>query len=88
MLWNPRWNESLFMVSCSERLMDHATKHSEDEILNRIIDELKRNGPSIRLHNITHLQFRLVFVKREASHLQETVTFHSRIQSITNKESS
>ncbi len=32
-LWNPQWNESLFMVSCAERIIEHssqlASQHSE-----------------------------------------------------------
>jgi len=33
MFWNPSWNESLFLVSCAERLLQNPTPHSEDEIM-------------------------------------------------------
>ena len=40
MLWNPRWNESLYLVSCAERIIENYTKHSEIEILTRIKNNL------------------------------------------------
>src|SRR6187402_3359239 len=36
MFWNPRWNETLFLVSCAERLLTAPTEHSSHEIFNRI----------------------------------------------------
>jgi hypothetical protein len=52
LLWNPKWNESLFLVSCAERIMEQDTQysidHSETEILKRIENELKYNA----LHTI------------------------------------
>lgn len=43
MLWNPVRNESLFLVSCAERLIEHPTVHSEEEILKRIEYMLDRD---------------------------------------------
>lgn len=83
MLWNPKWNESLFMVSCAERIMGDATQqliqHSENEILKRIENELLHTEATFETA-ATHLQFRLIFVKRQGTELYEEITFHSRIQ--------
>lgn len=58
LLWNPRWNETLFLVSCAERLVDAPTAHSEDEIFRRIAADLA-DAPE------AWLAFRLVFVHRD-----------------------
>ncbi len=31
LFWNPRWNESLFLVACAERLMREPAAQSEDD---------------------------------------------------------
>ncbi|WP_197722154.1 hypothetical protein [Sulfuriflexus mobilis] len=86
MFWNPQWNESLFMVSCAERLMEYPMRHSEDEILNRIIQEVMARGAHDEVKAATHLQFRLLRVRRQGSQLQEEVAFHSRIQPLPVRE--
>ncbi len=40
MFWNPEGNESLFLVSCAERIMENYTPHSENEILKRIARDI------------------------------------------------
>jgi hypothetical protein len=66
--WNPRWNETLFLVSCAERLMDQPTAHSEDEIFARIAADLPADaGP--------WLTFRLVFVHREGDEIVREVAY-------------
>jgi len=82
MLWNPERNESLFLVSCAERIVQQPTQHSEDEILKRIITELKSNHSGLT-EKTTHLQFRLLLVQRQDSRLQQQVVFHSRIQPLS-----
>ena len=79
MLWNPEWNESLYLVTCAERIIDAYTPHSENEILTHIESNLKRQVNSI---TATHLQFQLILVQRTENKLQETVVFTSRIQKI------
>lgn len=76
MIWNPRWNESLFLVSCAERLMDHPTEHSRREIVTRIQAELERNETQAPF-----LQFRLVFVSRQDSEIVREVTYTSPVYS-------
>jgi len=82
MLWNPRWNESLFLVSCAERLVECPTQHSEDEILKRIIKEFEANPSDSHLLAATHLQFRLVLVQRQGSQLEHEVVYLSRSQAL------
>ena len=79
MSWNPMWNESLYLVSCAERIIDAYTPHSEDEILTRIESNLKRE---INTLTSTHLQFQIVVVHRNEKQLQESVVFTSRIQKL------
>ena len=79
MLWNPVWNESLYLVTCAERIIDSYTSHSEDEILSRIENNLKLE---FNAATNTHLQFQLVLIQRKEKQLQETVVFTSRIQKL------
>lgn len=69
MLWNPRWNETLFLVSCAERIVDpdgmHDPARAEAEILRRLARDLGP-GPGA-------LRFRLVFVRREGERLVREV---------------
>lgn len=81
MVWNPRWNESLFLVSCAERLMENPTEHSREEIFTRIIAELRRTG---RFGEAApFLQFRLVFISRQGVTLQKDVTYISPARQIS-----
>lgn len=73
MFWNARWNESLFLVSCAERLMQNPTAHSEQEIQSRIAAELM---PEQR-EATPYLQFRLVFISRHRDALEKHITFVS-----------
>ncbi|MEW5686644.1 MAG: hypothetical protein AB1942_17135 [Pseudomonadota bacterium] len=70
MLWNPRLNETLFVLSCAERLVETPTAHSEDQILAGIARDLDSSAG--------WLVFRLVFVRREGEALAREVLFQSR----------
>ena len=69
--WNPQWNQSLFLVSCAERLMQNPTQHSLEEIRTRIEADANTTTP--------YMQFRLVFVSRTGSELHTEITFISPI---------
>lgn len=75
MLWNPQWNETLFLVSCAERLIAAPTQHSIDEIRKRIARDLMRSptppAPAAVLH------FRLVFLDRVGTDIVKTVEYES-----------
>ena len=80
LFWNPKWNESLFMLSCAERLIEKYTLHSEDEILNHITKELKNTPLNGILVDATYLQFRLIVLQRKNDQLYEEPMFLSRTQ--------
>ncbi|MET3667317.1 hypothetical protein [Caulobacter sp. 1776] len=72
LVWNPRWNETLFLASCAERLTETPTPHSEDEIFRRIAADLAAEP---RDDERPWLCFRLVFVSREDDALVSEVLF-------------
>ena len=84
--WNTKWNESMFVVSCAERIMEQPTQHSEDEILSRIIADLSGNSSASQLLPTTHVQFRIVVVERQDTELLQQVIFYSRIQPLANQD--
>ena len=77
MPWNPSWNESLFMMSCAERLLDYPTRHSEDEILKRIARDISSGGKDSVINK--YLQFRIMLVSRAAGTLVEDLAYESRV---------
>ena len=83
MFWNPEWNESLYMLSCAERLIEKYTPHSEDEILQRVLKELKNSPSNDLLLSATYFQFRLLVIQRKNEQLHEELIFLSRIQPLS-----
>jgi len=77
LFWNPRWNESLFLVSCAERLMENPTDHSRVEIFNRIGNELKHKPPQEK--HLPYLQFRLVFLDRQDAEIHKRTIYTSPV---------
>lgn len=77
MFYNPDWNESLFLVSCAERLMQDNTQHSAQQILDRIKTELRRC--SVDATTLPYVQFRLVFLNRHITEIQKHIIFVSPI---------
>ncbi len=73
--WNPRWNQTLFVASCAERLTDEPTDHSQDEIFRRIAVDLARQPDAATLE--PWLSFRLVFLSREGEAIQSQVLYQS-----------
>ncbi|WP_368184420.1 hypothetical protein [Aestuariibius sp. HNIBRBA575] len=76
MVWNPVWNEQLFLVSCAERLIANPTQHSIDEINSRIWADIASSPP--RTPAGSRLQFRLVFVCREGAEIVKYVDYESQ----------
>jgi hypothetical protein len=75
LFWNPRWNQTLFVAACAERLIDEPTDHSQDEIFRRIAADLARRADSAALG--VWLSFRLVFLGREGEVIDREVLFQS-----------
>jgi len=80
MVWNPYWNESLFLMSCAERLLEYPTKHSETEIYKRLIFELDSNTINSKIKDKKYIQFRLVLIRREGDKLKEEISYVSTSQ--------
>lgn len=75
LIWNPHWNESLFLVSCAERLSQGITpKHSLAEILTRIRKDLLQPGIA---EAYSHFRFRLVFLERVGEIIEQETLFVS-----------
>lgn len=73
LVWNPRWNQTLFVMSCAERLAEDRTpQHSEEELFKRIAADLVSEPQDPAR---PWLCFRLVFVSREGEALVEEVVF-------------
>lgn len=70
MVWNPEWNETLFLTSCAERLLDTPTEHSVSEISARV-------GPSLRAVKGAYFQFRIVLIDRDEGVLQKEIAYIS-----------
>lgn len=72
LIWNARWNEALFVVSCAERLLAAPTVHSQDEIFHRIAADLVGDG---RVDD--WLRFRIILVDAHDGPITRTVAFVS-----------
>ena len=47
LVWNPRWNQNLYVMSCAERLAEDRTpEHSEAELFRRIAADLAAKVPA------------------------------------------
>ncbi len=67
MLWNPRWNETLYLVSLAARVVEERSPHAMRELERRV--QRARPGERIRL--------RLVFVERRGERLTREVLYQS-----------
>jgi len=86
MLWSPSWNETLFLMSCAERIACESRQkiiqHSENEILKRIKNDLIHRKNDVNILNTTHLQFRLIFVQRQEKELHNEIIFISHTEAL------
>ena len=81
--WNPVWNETLFMMSCAERILENSPQqHSENEILNRVIYELFNTNLNNSFTSATHIQFRILTVQCNDEQLVYEINFESRVQAL------
>jgi hypothetical protein len=82
LLWNPVWNESLFMVSCAEKLLDEPSARRESELLTRIAAAIARGETGDQITGSTYLRFRIVVLKREGEQISRRVGFVSPAQGL------
>lgn len=80
LLWNPQWNENLFLVSLAERLLGatsmETAAHSQRELLLRVARDLDRHAAC---DPDAYLQIRLRLVSRTGpgEHVTEEVVYLS-----------
>ena len=84
LFWNPVWNESLFLVSCAERIQVEPTEHSINEIRRRVAQEITQVQIKSADENKTPtFQFRLVFVHRDGAQISKEIVFLSEPFAVT-----
>lgn len=81
LFWNPKWNESLFLVGCAERLMSEPTEYEAREILRRIRADLQRRGRDTE--TLPYLRFRLAFLSRQGREIRKDIVFLSSINHLS-----
>lgn len=74
LVWNPDWNDTLFVVSCAERIQQTPTPHSIDQIQQQICWDIAQTPTD---QTKKWARFRLVFVHRNAGGLSKDVVFLS-----------
>jgi len=75
--WSPRWNESLYMVSCAEKLLEEFSPVLEGELLTRISNAIARGETGDKIAGPVWLIFRIVVFKREDEQIVQQVGFVS-----------
>ncbi len=74
---NPRWNETLYLNSCAERLFEAYSDIREQEIMRSILAAIK-SGEINPDANSTSVKFKISAVIREGRAVTQPVTFVSR----------
>ncbi|WP_439104957.1 hypothetical protein [Celeribacter marinus] len=70
MVWNPRWNEELYMVSLSERVIIAPSAHSVDSLNALIAARLEPEARGV-------LQFRIAFLDKEGAQIVKAIEYES-----------
>jgi len=79
MVWNPRWNEALFLVSLAERMSAEPSDFVEQELTARVLSGLKAKGAS---DQHPFMQYRVAFVLRVDGALEKHVTYQSPVHRV------
>ena len=74
LFWNPRWNETLYLVSLSERVINDASRHAQEEILAR----LRRDLAGGVLSDF-YIQYRIVLVTGAGADQSRDIAYTSLI---------
>ncbi|MEM9062271.1 MAG: hypothetical protein AAGD13_17570 [Pseudomonadota bacterium] len=83
LFWNPVWNETLFLVSCAERIEDTSDPHAIAEIRHRVVTGLRRSGEATSDQPV---RFRIVFVDWQNGKRHERIAFESDPSSVTRRD--
>lgn len=63
MIWNPCWNESLYVMACAERLIKLQDEDTQKQSAEQIAQRIRRHFPNDT--KTASFKFRLVFMRRE-----------------------
>lgn len=74
LLWNPQWNETLYVLSCVERQYLAPNDHSIAQIRMRVAQDILHSGAAPAG---ARFWFRLVFVQRVGGQLIEDIVYVS-----------
>jgi hypothetical protein len=80
LIWNRRWNETLFIVSSTERFLDSGSGTRLREILSRIRSDLHRADGSSG--TARHFQMRIVLLSRENDQVVREEVYRSEVHSL------
>jgi hypothetical protein len=81
LFWNPKWNETLYINSCAERLFDGYSPMREHEIMRRILAAIYLGEIQIK-DNDRYIVFRILALAREGQEVIETLVFVSKPASL------
>ena len=71
LFWNAQWNETLFLISCAERLLETPTEHSQNEIFRRIAADLAGRPAG------AWLRFRIALLSEREGAIEREIAFIS-----------
>jgi hypothetical protein len=74
---NPRWNETLYINTCAERLFEAYSEIREQEIMRRILTTIQ-SGEINPDANSVYVRFRISAVIREGKVVTQPITFVSK----------
>jgi hypothetical protein len=77
LLWNPRSNELLYMVSCAEKIIDEPSAMLEHEIVRRIAEAIQRSEGTRSFTQAMFLTIRVIVLQRQAGQITRQVMFVS-----------
>ena len=84
LVWNPGWNEQLFLMSCAERFLGDEWQAGLDHILFHIRSDLQ-HAPHTR-EAAPYFQVRLIVVTRAADELVKEEVFRSPVHKVQTDE--
>lgn len=77
LFWNPHGNESLYLVSCAERLLDDPSADRAADLWARVADVVQAERPTANAAAGRYLRLRIVEVTRDRGRVGRHVAFVS-----------
>jgi hypothetical protein len=77
LFWNPRGNESLYLGTCAERLLEGTDAFREQELISRITRDIEVDPAARRVKRSSFLRVRASVVRREQGAISRQVLFVS-----------